>query len=222
MGVMRLTGIVCAAVAAAGLGVASASAAEPLFKPANQQTVTGEGGSSLFPGFVETVAECEKTKVISGRISNAVLIGNIVIDYLGCKWIKGEEASGCPASSIGSPEGLILTLTLRAVVGLLLPSKQVGLLFLPQSGLHFVNIAGATSQDGTCSQEFEIGGDVNAVVQPVDLRQPTGKISMTTLRDIDLTQGLGLVSASLFAFSERLGELVQSDMLTFGEATEVT
>jgi hypothetical protein len=224
MRIMRLAVLALVAVVAMSFAVvASASAAEstnPLFTPVNNQTVRGSGGASHLSAAGRT-AECEKNTVISGNVTSSLLIGGIVIHYLGCVWTAGEETTGCPASSVGATEGLILTKTLHAVLGILLPSGKTGVLFLPQAGAEFVKFAEATKGGKKCAEETAVTGSVAATVEPVGVSSSTGTVKVTTLKEIDLTHGLGLAKAKLTAFSEA-GTLVQSDEVTFGQSTEVT
>jgi hypothetical protein len=223
MKMVRLSGLLLVAVVALGLvAVSSAFAAgeNPLFKPANGQSVTGTGGLSILTTGVLKV-DCAKNVIVSGSVANSLLIGGVVIHYLECKYTSGEETSGCTAKSVGGGEGLILTTTLHGILGLLLPTKQTAVLFLPQSGKVFTTFALAEKEKLICGPETKVTGNVNAVVEPTGSSQLTGKVIVTTLKDIDLTHGLGLVSANLVAFSQN-STLEQSDSVTFGEKTEVT
>jgi hypothetical protein len=223
MKVVRLAGLlmtVLAAMSVVAVSSASAASTNPLFTPVNKQTVTGEGNESVLTSGVLKVA-CAKNTIISGAVTSSLLIGNVIIHYLGCSYTAGEATSGCTAKSVGGGEGLILTTTLHGILGLLLPTGQTAILFLPQSGKVFTTFALAEKEGKKCGPETKVTGTVNAVVEPVGVLTTTGKVTLTTLKDIHLTHGLGLVQAELVAFSQT-STLVQSDSITFSEATEVT
>ncbi len=176
-------------------------------------------------------AACEKN-VASGEVSNALLIGHIVIHYLGCRWRKGEGGNnGCLANSSGQTGGLILTNTLHAILGLILPSRQTGLLFLPSTGSKFTTLAaGVEPTEGPgkqCSEETALTGDVAGVLEPVLSFQTTFKVliglsgGLPTSKDFDLTHGLGLVVPKLVYFGGTAG-LQQTDAGELSAAIEVT
>ncbi len=239
MKVLRLAGLLVVAVVALGLVAASAASAElgnPLFKPVGVKIKEGSGGPSVLVA-AGLEATCEENHVIGGEISNALLIGNFQIHYLKCVWRKGElnsaglPISGCPATSIGAPgEGLILTNTLHAVLGLILPSRQTGLLFLPQIGKTFVTFAAGvnpTMGTGKCTEETAVTGNVAGAVTPV--LQSTQNFTITiglsggvpTSKDFDRTHGLGLVVPNLVAFGQS-GGLQQTDAIVAAEPVEIS
>ncbi len=235
MKIARLSGLLLLAVMVVGFAIApsaSAASGNPLFTPASGQTVTGTSGLGYLIG-AGVVVSCEKD-VYAGVVSSSLLIGNLKIHYLGCKVLKGEvgKASGCEVSSINNgieqAAGLILTNTLHAILGLILPSKETGLLFLPQVGKIFTTFAKST-HSGTepCSEETAVSGSVAGSVEPVNKTQFTGtiKIGLTggiaNAKDFDLTHGLGLVKPNLLAFGEAAG-LEQTDSALFSVETEVT
>ncbi|MGD1058114.1 MAG: hypothetical protein ABR992_11965 [Solirubrobacteraceae bacterium] len=209
---------------------ASAFAAEPLFKPVSGQTITGTGGaSSLLSGQHDEVA-CEKD-AFTGVVSNALLIGGIVIHYLNCTWRQGQPASGCAASSVGAPEGLILTKTLHAILGLVLPDSGsgVGLLFLPVNGVTFTTFATAQNTDKEdCFEESAATGNFAGLVTPIGISSTTLKVIIALtggrsqeIKDIDLTHGLGLVLPK-FVVGSTTALVEQTANFTFSVPTEVT
>ncbi len=236
MKMLRLAGLLFGAVIAMGVvGVSSASAelGNPLFT-----SKTGSFGQKLEATGGESVlvangseATCEKN-VAAGEVSNALLIGNIRIHYLGCRWRKGEGGNnGCLANSTGQSGGLILTNTLHAILGLILPSRQTGLLFLPQTGSKFVTFAESVSPtEGTgtvCTEETVVSGTVAGAIEPALSFQTTFKIliglsgGLPTSKDFDLTHGLGLVVPKLVAFGAT-GGLQQTDSGELSAAIEIT
>jgi hypothetical protein len=224
---IRLVGLMVVAVLALSVVAASSASAastNPLFAPVNQQGVTGEGGPTTLSGSGLIVA-CESNHVISGNVNNSLLVGGIVIHYLGCKYTKGEKESGCPVHSTNTTgEGLILTNTLHAILGILLPSDETGIVFLPQTGSKFVTFAAAEKGGKACGLETAVSGSVAASVLPVEKKQTTGTVKVTEkeTQEFDLTHGLGLVKAKLVAFGGEPAKLAQTDSIVFGEPTEVT
>jgi hypothetical protein len=217
---------VLSVVAVTLLAAASASAASrnPLFTPVSQQTVRGEGGASVLEFSGLTVA-CESNHMSSGNVSSSLLIGGIVLHYLGCKYTKGEKESGCPANSTNTSEsGLILTNTLHAILGILLPSGETGVVFLPQGGSEFVTFAAAEKGGKSCGIKMPITGSVVGAVTPTGKSVTNGTVKITEkeIQEFDLTHGLGLVKAKLIAFGGEAAILKQTDSIVFGVATEVT
>jgi hypothetical protein len=228
MRIIRLVGLVFVAVVAMSVAVvssASAFSSNPLFAPANKQSVTGEQTTKSTLEADGLAISCTSNHVISGVVSNALLIGGVVIHYLGCTWVKGEKESGCQASSTGAPSGLILTNTLHGILGLLLPQNDTGILFLPVSGSTFVTFAAAEIGGKSCGIQTAVQGSVAALITPVGTPSTTGTVTIVSakeINEIDLTHGLGLVKAKLVAFGGEASKLTQTDAVTFGELTEVT
>jgi hypothetical protein len=137
-------------------------------------------------------------------------------------------ARGCPANTDGSPPGLILFNTLHGILGLILPSQQIGILFLPVSGKSFTTLGGSTNTaKEQCSEESAVTGTFAGEVSPVGSLQTTDKIvvgltnGIQNISDIDLTHGLGLVKPALNAFSAT-ASLEQTEQGSYAESTEVT
>lgn len=225
MGIIRLAALVLLAAVGVGLAVvasASAFSSNPLFTPASGQSVTGEGGASTLKAAGLEIS-CSQSHVVSGSVASGLLIGGVVIHYLECTFTKGEAESGCPAKSVVGGEGLILTTTLHGILGLLLPSNVTGVLFLPVSSKTITTLAAASKGGKACGPESKVEGNVAAEVSPVGTSQASDKITIldTVKPAIDLTHGLGKVTAKLTAFGET-ATLEQSECLAFGVATEVT
>jgi len=224
----RLAGLVLVAVAAMSFAVvssASAFSSNPLFSPANNQTVRSVGeGNAVLKAAGNTIT-CTSHQTISGNVSTALLIGNVVIHYLGCTITEATKTglTGCPANSAGQTGGLILTKTLHGILGLLLPQNVTGILFLPVANKEFVNLPKTEKEGKECTPETTVEGTVAAEVSPVGSKQTTGKLVTEAVakQAIDLTHGLGTVTAKLTAYTET-GTQAQTDAVTFGEATEVT
>jgi hypothetical protein len=228
MRLMRLVGMVLVAVAAlCVVAVSSAGAAEsrnPLFVPASNQAITGSGGESALAGAGIEVT-CKENKVVSGNVANSLLIGNVVIHYLGCVFTKGEAESGCKAFSVGSPEeGLLLTKTLHAILGIELPANKTVVVFLPQAGTEFLKLAESSRNGKKCYIETTVTGSVAALITPVG--EKVKKFTVTTNRaakvGVHLTHNLGLITTKLILFGGEPGSLVQSDEVETAIETEVT
>jgi hypothetical protein len=229
MRLIRLVGLVLMAVVAMSFAVvssASAFSSNPLFNPANGQSGRSVGlGNATLKAAGNTIV-CTAHQAVSGTVSNSLLIGNVVIHYLGCtatETVAGKE-KGCEVKSVGSPaEGLILTTTLHGILGLLLPSNETGILFLPVAGKVFATFTRSEKGGKECTAEIAVEGSVAVLISPVGVKQLTGKVTTLAVAKaaIDLTHGLGAVTAKLTAFGET-GTLEQTGDVTFGEATEVT
>jgi hypothetical protein len=224
MKIARLAGLTFVAMLVMGLvAVSAASATEPLFKPVGA-TVLGDGGLAvLVVNNGVDVYYCEESHTF-GTILNALLIGNVVIHYLGCT-SSGATKSNCPVNTEGSPEGLILTDTLHGILGLILPSKETGLLLLPVKGTAFFTLT-----ENACTVEAAWSGTIAGLVEPLSILTTKGRIlferepgpgNNPAILDIDLTHGLGLVIPRLVTFGGT-ATLTQLELLTFSVATEVT
>jgi len=201
MKVIRLAGLAVVAVLAVSLAVAStASAGVYLFTPGSVGatfvglSLAGElraGGNSI---------AC-KDDVNAGTIANVHLLGPFDIKFTGCI-SSGSGGSGCAANSVGAAEGEILTTTVHALLGLVLPAVGLGLgglLVLPTSGKRFVTVAA-----NTCTKESVITGSVAGLLED----NQGGHLILEALvlfipNDIKKIDTLnGLVEPELVAFSE--------------------
>ncbi len=222
MKLARLFGLTLVAIAAMSLGVvATASASPPLFSPASGQAINGTSGTSiLFAGGHLIV--CGKD-VFSGAISSSSLLGNAHVHYLSCVSLATPtSAEHCTANSSGASGGLILTQTLHGRLGIILPSGATGILFLPQSGKVFVELA-----ENACTPETKVTGNVAGAITPTGKPQTTGTTTFSlsagvaAVKDFDLTNGGGLVKPELVAFSEA-GALSQTEETETAANLEVT
>jgi hypothetical protein len=204
--------------------VSAASATEPLFTPVGA-SVLGDSGLAVLIGFSGAdIVDCVESHSF-GNIQNTLLIGNVVVHYLGCT-SSGPGGSGCPVHSPGAAEGLILTATLHGILGLILPSKETGILFLPVVGKTYVEL-----EENTCTVASAISGTIAGLVEPVGtglttkgnvlFEREAGPGNNQAILDIDLTHGLGLVVPKLTSFTAS-SALTQLQLVTFSVATEVT
>jgi hypothetical protein len=225
---VRLTGLVLLAVVTVGVvGAVSAQAdpPNPLFRPANGQLVLLLSGTTILRFGINTIL-CKKD-LWHGFVDNSLLIGDAFAHFLECQYLVGEEASGCEANSVGSTGGLILLGFFHGILGLILPSRRTGILFLPQGSTKFTTLAEATKEGKTCAPESAVTGSFAGVVEPAGVSQKATTIKVqliegvASIKDIDLTHGLGLVVPKLVGFAQT-GALEGIESGEFSEATEVT
>jgi len=228
MRIIRLAGVALAAVVAmSGAVVSSAGAfsSSPLFsKGSVGATVTlGSGGATVLSG-AGLVIGCKENHVVSGTVSNELLVGGVVIHYLGCEYTKGEAESGCPLNSDGASGGLILTATLHGILGLLLPQKTTGILFLPVVGKILTTFAKAEKGGKVCGPESKVEGSLAAEIEPVSKPSANATIKVVSkeIQEIDLTHGLGVVKAKFSFFFGEGSVLTQTDEVMFSKEVEVT
>jgi hypothetical protein len=212
------------AVAAVGLGTASTAVAageNPLFTPVTGQSIAGTSGTSILYAGGHLVV-CGKG-VYTGAISTALLLGNAKAHYLSCVTLETPTSSErCEVNSVGASAGLILSKTLHGILGLILPSKRTGILFLPQSGKVFTELAA-----NAATPETKVTGDIAGEYTPVGKSQKTATIvfvlsaGAASVKDFDLTHGLGLVKPEVVAFAEPAG-LSQTEELATEANLEVT
>jgi len=204
MKIARLSGLLLGLVFAMSLMAASAaSAAPPSFtsgsigatNKANILAVTLKAGT----GATALVLFCAKGSS-QGEIASVHLVGPFVIHFLECKSSINAGGEYCaPVNSTGKPgEGLILTKTLHALLGLALPSQLPALLFLPTSGITFVEL-----EANACTPTTKITGSIAGLVS-----NARGVASLTTLltlgpKDPDLIHTLlGLTEPELILMSK--------------------
>lgn len=210
--IARLVGFLSFAIFAVGL-VASASASASvgyLLLPVGGLVL----GLSL-PGTLKSPATgnaitCEHDS-FEALIASVHLVGPFQVHFLGC-FISNAKKEVCTAKSTSSStEGLILTNTLHALIGLGLPGGLPAVLFLPTSGKIFVTIASTK-----CNEEGKITGTVAGL-----LLAPVNQLFQTALLDfrpgdpqsIDLPLG-GTVEPEITLFSAR-AEFETTVHLTF-------
>jgi hypothetical protein len=219
MRVIRLAGLAIIAVLAVSLAVASTgSAASYLFRASNVgNTFTGLSLAGTLKAADNTIACTDD--VNTGTIANVHLLGPFNIKFVGCQ-SSGSGGSGCSVKSVGaSAENEILTRTVHALLGTVLPIVGLGeggLLVLPVSGKVFVQL-----QSNNCTPETLVTGTVAGLLEASQL----GKLVLEALvlftnsiKEIDTLAGL--TEPKLSAFSEE-GTLVTVEHLTFNKDTEV-
>jgi|ERR1700733_2332331 len=203
MKIARLSGVLLGLVFAMSLvGASAASAVPPLFNngsigatyKANILAVTLKAGT----GVAANVVFCAKASS-EGEIASVHLIGPFFIHFLECKASGNNGSSYCEAvNSAGAVEGLILTKTLHALLGLALPSQLPALLILPTASAVIVEL------DKTlCTPTTKITGSIAGLVS-----NARGVASLTTLltfgpQDPEVIDTLiGRTEPELVAFSK--------------------
>jgi hypothetical protein len=218
MKIARLAGLVVLGVLAMSLAATSiASATLPKFNTTKVTFTGSQSGTSKLGASKNTISCTANTT--SGEITQAMLVGGVVIHYTGCT-SSGATKTGCAANSIGAASGLIETKTLEGILGEVLTSDAAGLELLPVSGKTFVEIAA-----NECTVETAVSGTVAGLISPTGKPQTTGKIILNApsesqeITEIDTLAGASkpkLTAFSATAFDET------SEAITFAKAVEVT
>jgi len=210
MKIVRLAGLVLAAVMALSLLAVSAASAEPLFNPASGTFTELSNTATLSAAGNEVI--CEKS-LGPGAIDSPHLI-LIIIHFLNC---SGKEVGGstCSIKSTGTAAGLILTETLHGILGLILPNIPA-ILILPIASATFVTLA------GPCILTTKVTGNVTGEISPVGVSVQTGKVVLGANVNTHFIASLGgLTLAKLLAFSTAATEEV-SATIDWAQLTEVT
>jgi hypothetical protein len=144
MKVIRLAGLMLMAVLAVGLMAASAASAATSYLFSSSSI----GSIALGLSLAGTLKSGEKDFIVcaddksEAKIANVHLLGPFDITFSGCKSTSNGGETYCTAKSTNtSAEGVILTETVHALLGTVLPSELAGLLVLPTASRKFVTIA---------------------------------------------------------------------------------
>jgi hypothetical protein len=156
MKVIRLAGLMLMAVLAVGLMATSAASAETSYLFSSSSV----GSIALGLSLAGTLKAGEKDFIVcaddrsEAKVANVHLLGPFDITFSGCKSTSNAGLTYCTAKSTNvSTEGVILTLTVHALLGTVLPSELAGLLVLPTASRRFVTIA-----RNECSPETAVEG----------------------------------------------------------------
>jgi hypothetical protein len=192
-------------------------AAEKEEKEEKEEKFTSTIGSSTLKASVDVVT-CKKGAG-GGEIITSMSMRDVVLHFLECT-SSGASKSGCTVKSTNTTgAGLILTATLRAFIGTVLPSKGGGLLLLPASGKTVTTLAG-----NECTEETKVTGSVAGSILPTGKSVTTSKVTFAAasgkqaITDIDTLSGL--VKPELVAFSVSATEEAAEEV-TWGKAVEV-
>lgn len=222
MKIVRSAGLALVAIVLMGLdGASAAAAAEPLFNPANNQSVQGPSGLSRVRTRGGRIYHCNKDFFV-GNVLSAWLIGNATVHFLECVSLNKEGEASCEVNSVGEAKGLILWRRVHGILGLVLPGGRRAILWLPTSGKVFTEL-----EANSCTVATKVTGSVASLVEPIGKKQLTSKFVFSvssekqSVTNIHLSHGLGEVEPELLAFAEA-ATLEDTEEATFGEATEVT
>jgi len=235
MKVARLFGLVFIAVLAISAVVASTASAIPKFKlPITLRGFTALSLTSvlraLSPTGVGNVVTCTHDTVTGTIINDDEVFAKV--HFLNCSVLvveKGPVDKGpCTIKSVEAPaEGLILTGLLRGLLGLVVPGGGAGILFEPNTGRVFVNLAATAAPCET--PETAVEGRVAGLLSPTGKLQNTATISLsvtgtsgTGKQEISEIEVLGgTTKASLKAFAVATATEESVDNATFEEPVEV-
>jgi hypothetical protein len=178
-------------------------------------TSTSKGGTLKAGADIIACAKDTST----GELTSTMLFGAVVIHFLECTSTSNGSTFCAIRSTNTSSEGLILTATLHAIVGLSLPNREAGLLLLPASGKTWETLAA-----NACTPETKVTGTVAGLVTPTGKAETTSKVVFSTasgkqqIKDLDTLAGL--IEPQLTAFSESATEETTEEV-TWGKAIEL-
>jgi len=200
MKVIRLAGLVLMAVLAVGLMAASAASAETSYLFNSSDIGSIALGLSLAGTLKSSATEfvvCADDKS-EAKIANVHLLGPFDITFSGCKSTSNGGTTYCTAKSTNvSTEGVILTLTVHALLGTVLPSELAGLLVLPTASRRFVTIAA-----NNCTIETAVEGSTAGLLFASQIDRPVSESLVNFIpNDITKIDTLnGIVEPELTAF----------------------
>jgi len=142
MKVARLAGLMFIAVLAVSLAAASTASAKSYLFTSGSVGATFKG-TSLAGVLAEGANKIRcASDTNSGTIANVHLLGPFDITFTGCESTSDGGTEFCSIHSENvSTAGVILTFTVHALLGVVLPSELPGLLVLPTSGKKFVTLS---------------------------------------------------------------------------------
>ena len=223
----RLAGLLLTTILAISLvsaQAASAGSGNPLFVPAAGQAATAISGVTTLREITGQIIVCQKDSA-TGTVTSSLLLGKVFWHFLECTAKEKEGATTtCTIHSLGAPEeGLIITTELHGILGLILPSLQTGILFLPTNNSTWTELAESKNGATKCTSESKVTGTLAGLVTPVRVSQTTGLITFPKepIKTIDLTHGIGSRKPELNIFTGQ-ATLEQDEKITYGVATEVT
>jgi hypothetical protein len=219
MKISRLAGLICVAMFALCLSLASvASASEPVFS-VTSTTISGTSGPGTLEASTGEVITCTSDSN-GGSVTGAHTVGGVVVTFTGCKGKSGS--STCTAKSPGAKEGQIITTTLKGELGSTKESSTgVGLLLEPASGTSFVTI------QGSCLIEAAVSGSLAGEATPVKTKSTTGKLVFVGSKGSQNIKEISVLGSTKSPKLTAFGGLVAAseattELNTFGTALEVT
>ena len=211
MKIVRLAGLVLAAVMALGLVAVSVASAAPLFVP-GIGSFTELTGELQWEAGGETVT-CEKSSS-PGSIRNPHLL-LVILHFLGCK-AKTAAGATCEVQSVGAPaKNLVITEHLLGILGLILPSTP-GILLLPLPTSTWFTLSGAcvvtTKVTGNLTSEVEAGVGLRLTGKEV-FSERVGKHFISSLGTLYISKFVGFGEPMVWTTTATID---------WGQLTEVT
>jgi hypothetical protein len=158
MKVIRLAGLALVAVSATGLMVASAASAATSYLFSSSSI----GSIALGLSLAGTLKSGEKDFIVcandksEAKIASVHLLGPFDITFSGCKSSSNGGETYCTLKSTNvTTEGVILTETVHALLGTVLPSELAGLLVLPTASRKFFTFA-----ENACTIRASVEGSI--------------------------------------------------------------
>jgi hypothetical protein len=158
MKVIRLASLMLMAVLVVGLMAASAASAATSYLFSSSSV----GSIALGLSLAGTLKAGEKDLIVcahdksEAKIANVHLLGPFDITFSGCKSSSNGGETYCTLKSTNvATEGVILTLTVHALLGTVLPSELAGLLVLPTAGVRWFTFA-----RNACTIESAVAGSI--------------------------------------------------------------
>jgi hypothetical protein len=189
------------------------SAVASEFKPfPAKRKFTASGGKVSVSMSLGQTLECAANSS-AGEITGGRTLGKVTMVLTGCKG-KSGSGSSCPVYSEGAKEGEIVTKSLSAELGTLVPSG-VGLMYKPEKGKEWLTL------EGSCVSAGSVGGTIAQEVSPVGVKQSTSKFSWSEIKEIKLDSGT-TEKPRLTFFSGTFEIEAAASTVTFEEAVEVT
>jgi hypothetical protein len=186
-------------------------------KEEKERHFAGTSKSGTLKAGADTVVCAKDTSI--GELTSTMLFGAVVIHLLECRSTSNGTTFCTIKSTNTTNEGLILTNTLHAILGLVLPSRAGGLVLLPASGKTWTTLAA-----NSCTPESKVTGTVAGLITPTGKSETTSKVSFSTssgkqeIKDIDTLAGF--IEPELTAFSFSATEEAAEE-ITWGKAIEV-
>jgi len=226
MKLTRLLGLVLIAVFALSALAASPASAIPRYRlPLTLRGFVGLSGlTRLRNRITGALVDCTHDR-LSGTIVNDVQV-DFREHWLNCTAIVPGRGT-CPAQSVGSTPGLILSGLLRGLLGLLrAPAGAAAMLAEPASGHVLFTLAATEAPCETPETAFE--GSVAGLYSPTGKVQNTAKLSFAIEAATDkqeITEILllgGTVKPRLTGFEAGETTEESTEELTYEESVEVT
>jgi hypothetical protein len=225
MKVARLFGVVLVAVFAMGALLASTASAIPKFTilPSNRAFTATSGLAVLRTPGEKIAIDCAKSTA-TGTITEVDEV-SVIIHYLECQGFKNAEGPCTVKNAVNGTAGLLITTSLRGLLGLIDPSKSAGILFEPNTGKVFLEFAALTAP--CTAPETAVEGSVAGLLSPTGKSQKTGLITVLPVSSTgkqEVTEILtlaGLIKPKLISFGAAESTQEQTAEVEYGGIVEV-